>query len=136
MHTSEKLFLYSQNKGVSMSDVHQLSDLPSQSAIDLIATYRTEFDDPTFDYPLLLNRLKQDISKLEFMYQHDNKIWMMRRGKDYLENPKLFDHAPLTYLCAFLGEVFKEEDLNKLQKKLSPETLENALTRLYKFKLH
>ena len=119
-----------------MSDVHQLNDLPSQSAIDLIANYRTEFDNPIFDYPLLLSKLKLDISKLEFMVQQDNKVWMTRRGNDYLENPKLFDHAPLTYLCAFLGEVFKEEDLNELQQKISPEILENALTRLYEFKLH
>ena len=118
-----------------MSDIHQLNDLPSQSAIDLIATYRTEFDNPTFDYPLLLSQLKRDITKLEFMYKRDNKIWMMRRGNDYLENPKLFIHAPLTYLCAFLGEVFKE-DIHELQQKLSPEILENALTRLYQFKLH
>lgn len=119
-----------------MSNAHEINYLPSQSAIDLIAAYRTEFENPTCNYSSLLIQLKQDISKLEFMYQQDNKIWMMRRGKDYLDNPKLFEYAPLNYLCTFLGEVFKEEDLNKLQEVLPPEILESALIRLYEFKLH
>lgn len=119
-----------------MSNIHSVNGLPSQSAIDLIASFRAEFEDPSFDYPLILSKLKQEISSLQFMYQQDNQIWMMRRGKDYLDNPKLFSHAPLTYLCTFLGEVFKEEDLTQLEEKLSPVALENALIRLYEFKLH
>ncbi|MEH6451718.1 MAG: hypothetical protein V7782_01640 [Psychromonas sp.] len=119
-----------------MSNIHSINGLPSQSAIDLIASYRAEFEKTTYDYALLLSKLKQDILKLEFMCQQDNQIWMMRRGRDYLDNPKLFNHAPLTYICVFLGEIFKEEDLNELEEKLTPEILENALIRLYEFKLH
>ena len=119
-----------------MCDIHALNILPSQTAIDSIATYRSEFDKDSFDYTQLLNKLKKAFYELNFMCKHDNADWMRERGHDYLSNPKLFGHAPLTYLCAFLGEIFKTYDLPELLEKVTPQILKCALTRLEEFKLH
>ena len=119
-----------------MSDVHALHTLPSQEAINSIATYRLEFEKESFDYKRLLSKLKKAIYELNFMCKHDNADWLRDRGADYLANPKLFYQAPLTYLCAFLGEIFKKYDLPELQDKLTPKILKCALTRLEEFRLY
>jgi hypothetical protein len=117
-----------------MCNIHAIEIVPSQEAIDSIAIYRKEFDKDTFDYNELLGKLKNVIHELGFMKKHDNATWMQQRGSDYLSNPKLFSNAPLTYLCAFLGELFNTYKIEELQDKLTPQILECALTRLEQFK--
>ena len=119
-----------------MCDIHALHILPSQVAINSIALYRKEFDKEFFDYTLLLKQLKNSISEHCFMGKYDNAEWMRERGADYLINPSLFSHAPLTYLCIFLAEIFKKYELVELVSKLTPQILKSALTRLNEFKLN
>ena len=117
-----------------MCNIHAIEIIPSQIAINSIATYRSEFDNNELNYNDLLIELKSIILQQKFMQDHDTTEWMRKRGVDYLSNPKLFCNAPLTHLCAFLGELFNTYELEELQKKLSPEILECALTRLSRFK--
>jgi hypothetical protein len=117
-----------------MCNIHALEIIPSQETIDSIAIYHIEFENESFDYNELLSKLKHVIHELNFMEKHDNAEWMQQRGSDYLTNPKLFAHVPLTYLCAFLGELFKTYELEELQEKLTPQILKCALTRLDHFK--
>ena len=117
-----------------MCNIHAIEIIPSQAAIDSIAIYRSEFDNDPFDYNALLVKLKNVIQELGFMQKYDNAEWMQKRGSDYLANPKLFCNAPLTYLCAFLGELFNSYELETLQEKLTPQILKCALTRLEQFK--
>ncbi|MCP4321202.1 MAG: hypothetical protein GY951_11835 [Psychromonas sp.] len=116
-----------------MCNIHAVEIIPSQTAIDSIAFYQTEFDNESFDYNELLSKLKNVIHDLGFMKHHDNTEWMQKRGSDYLTNPKLFCNAPLTYICAFLGELFNKNELNELHEKLTPQILKCALTRLKQF---
>ncbi|WP_022941542.1 hypothetical protein [Psychromonas hadalis] len=116
-----------------MCNIHAIEIIPSQAAIDSIAIYRAEFDNESFDYQELLGKLKNVIHELGFMKKHDNAQWMQQRGGDYLTNPKLFCNAPLTHLCAFLGELFNKYELDELQEKLAPHILKCALTRLEQF---
>ena len=116
-----------------MCNIHAIEIIPSQTAIDSIAIYRTEFDNESFDYKELLAKLKNVIHELNFMKTHDNTEWMQQRGSDYLTNPKLFCHAPLTYICAFLGELFNKNETAELHEKLTPQILKCALTRLEQF---
>jgi hypothetical protein len=116
-----------------MQDIHNLNHLPSQYAIDLIADYHDQLKQKNLNYQHLLGRLKKDLFKLGFMPNAENKSWMLTRGNDYLNNPKLFNYAPLTYICIVLGEVFKEDDLADLAEKLPAITLKKALIRLNEF---
>ena len=116
-----------------MCDIHAIEIIPSQAAIDSIAIYRTEFDNKSFNYKKLLKKMKKVIHELKFMKKHDNAKWMRNCGSDYLANPKLFCHAPLTYICAFLGELFNSYELEQLEDKLTPQILKCALTRLDQF---
>jgi hypothetical protein len=117
-----------------MHNIHALEIIPSQAVINSIAAYRTKLDNQSIDYKELLTELKNIIHELGFMEKHDNAQWMQKRGCDSLSNPKLFYNAPLTYICAFLGELFNTYEINDLQKKLTPQILECALTRLGQFK--
>jgi len=119
-----------------MHNIHSLKHLPSQYAIDLIAAYHNEFQQNNINYQQLLGKLKKDLCRLGFMLNADNQIWMLTRGNDYLSNPRLFDNAPLTYICTVLSEVFKENDLTELAEKLPANALKQALVRLNEFKLH
>ena len=98
--------------------------------------YHSEFDKKNIDYMTLLQKIETTMVELNFMRTHDNAQWMQQRGADYLTNPKLFKHAPLTYLCAFLAEIFKQYDVETLPNKLSPHTLKSLLSRLNEFKPH
>lgn len=124
------------SEAYKMQDIHSLNHLPSQYVIDSIANYQSELNKDHLDYKLVLKRFKRDLQRLGFTPESDNQIWMLRRGNDYLANPKLFEHAPLTYLCIFISEVFKEDNLDKLAEKLPATTFKQVLTRLYDFKLH
>lgn len=117
-----------------MCNIHAIEIIPSQMAIDSIAAYRTEFDGEVTDYTALLMKLKTIIHELGFMENQDTAQWMQQRGCDYLSNPKLFCNAPLTCICAFLGELFNNYEIQALQEKLTPKILECALTRLAQFK--
>jgi hypothetical protein len=108
--------------------------IPSQVAINSIALYYKEFDNNERNYNELLELLKVVILQQNFMQKHDTTEWMQTRGIDYLSNPKLFCHAPLTCLCAFLGELFTTYNVKELQEKLPPEILKCALVRLSQFK--
>jgi hypothetical protein len=103
-----------------------------------IKTKRTKGDQSFYgskklNYQHLLGKLKKDLFKLGFMLNTDNKMWMETRGNDYLNNPKLFNYAPLTCICTVLSEVFKEDDLADLAEKLPEITLKKALIRLNEF---
>jgi len=117
-----------------MSNIHQLDNLPKQTTINLIASYRSDFGHKDFSYHQLLEKLQHIIIRHHFMDKEDNAAWMNHRGNDYLSNPKLFAHAPLTYLCAFLSETFKHNHLKQIEKKISPNVFEAILKRLNDFK--
>jgi len=117
-----------------MCNIHALEIIPSQASINSIATYRTEFDNKLFNYNQLLESLRDTVREFEFMESHNTTEWMQKRGIDYFTNPKLFANAPLTCLCAFLGELFNQYELEELQARLPPEILKSALTRLEQFK--
>ena len=119
-----------------MQDIHSFNHFPSQYAIDSIANYQSELKNDYLNYMQLLEKIKKDIHKLGFTPENDNQIWMLRRGNDYLANPKLFKHAPLNYICILLSEVFKEDNLDELAIKLPAPILNQLLTRLNTFKLH
>ena len=118
-----------------MNNVHALNTLPSQGAINSIATYRLEFEKESLDYEKLLTKLNNAMNELKFMCDHDNSNWLHHIGSDYLSNPTLFAQAPLTYLCAFLSEIFKKYELPELQEKLSPVILKSILIRFGEFKI-
>ncbi|MFT6925432.1 MAG: hypothetical protein ACJAZP_001012 [Psychromonas sp.] len=119
-----------------MQNIHSLKHLPSQYAIDLIADYQDQLKQNNLNYQHLLGKLKKDLNRLGFMPNADNQVWMSTRGNDYLTNPRLFNHAPLTCICTVLSEVFKEDDLNELAEQLPKTVLKQALLRLNEFKLH
>lgn len=117
-----------------MCNIYAIEIIPSQVAINSIAHYYTEFDNNERNYNELLEQLRDIIQQQSFMQEHDTTEWMQTRGIDYLANPKLFCNAPLTCLCAFLGELFTTYNVKELQEKLPPEILKCALTRLTQFK--
>jgi hypothetical protein len=117
-----------------MSNLHQLNILPEQRTINLIASYSNDFERDNFDYHQLLEKLHSTMSRSHFMDQQDNAAWMNHRGNDYLANPKLFAHAPLTYLCAFLSEIFKNNQLDDIERNIEPNIFEAILKRLNDFK--
>ncbi|WP_022941291.1 hypothetical protein [Psychromonas hadalis] len=59
-----------------------------------------------FDVKKLLIFLKKTIFKYHFMIAQDNVEWVVKRGVDYFNNSKLFALAPLSYVCAFISEIF------------------------------
>ena len=118
-----------------MSNLHQLDIIPEKSTINLMATYTADFEDDSFNYHQLLRKLKNTMLICHFMDKEDNAAWMRHQGYDYLSNPKLFSHAPLTYLCAFLSEIFKQLNITDIMKKIPPNTFKAALKRLSEFKL-
>jgi len=117
-----------------MNDIHQLNSLPEKTTLDLLTSYGIAFEDKNCDYHQLLKKLQSTIMKGQFMDQQDNAAWMNHRGNDYLANPKLFSHAPLTYLCAFLSELFKKNSVKQIEKNVSPEVFKAVLKRLENFK--
>lgn len=117
-----------------MSNIHQLNTLPEQTTINLIASYSNDFEHKNFDYHQLLEKLHSTILRSHFMDQQDNAAWMNHRGHDYLANPKLFAHAPLTYLCAFLSEIFRHNKLSEIEKNIEANTFRAVLKRLNDFK--
>ncbi|WP_019614272.1 hypothetical protein [Psychromonas ossibalaenae] len=116
--------------------IHTLAILPQQQVIDSVALFSHEFNNRNFDYIRFLTQLKQAVVESQFMADHDNSMWMQRCGCDFFTNPKLFVNAPLTYLCAFLGELFNNYEVKEIQEKVDASVIEQALLRLNAFKLH
>lgn len=117
-----------------MTNIHHLDTLPSQNTINLIASYSQEFDNKRFNYQQLLTKIHATIVCNHFMEQQDNARWMIHQGNDYINNPMLFRNAPLTYICAFLSELFKRGKVKDIEKKISPNIIKAALKRLTDFK--
>lgn len=117
-----------------MTNIHSLSILPKQASINSVASFSDEFSKKDFNYPTLLEKMGVVIAKNNFMKEQDNSNWVSTRGSDYLYNPKLFAYAPLTHVCAFLGEAFKAVDTDRVKKSCPANVLQHALTRLKDFK--
>lgn len=116
-----------------MNNVHNLRILPNQQAINSVAALSREFNSDAFNLSVFLIKLQETIIESEFMSGQDNAIWMSTRGNDFLANPKLFIYAPLTYICAFLGEIFHKFDIKEIQEQIPQPAIEQALARLNDF---
>lgn len=116
-----------------MSNIHELNSLPKQATIHLITAFGAEFEHKDCNYHQLLTKLQKTILTGQFMDQEDNAAWMNHSGIDYLANPKLFAHAPLTYLCAFLSETFKNKTLKQIESNISPNVFKAIIKRLSEF---
>ena len=64
------------------------------------------------------------------MTEQDNWQWALTRGIDYFEKPQLFAQAPLTYVCAFISEIFKNFEIEEIHRRLPKAVLQQALARL------
>lgn len=116
-----------------MTQIHSLKFLPEQSLINSIASYSDEFMAKDFNYFNVVEKLKATILNNNFMTEQDNWNWAKTRGSDYFHNPKLFALAPLTYVCAFLSEVFKNFDVEQINTLCPANVLQQALLRLKSF---
>ncbi len=94
-----------------MNNIHNLTILPKQQAINSVAALSQDFNSYSTDLSALLTKLKETILESKFMFGQNNSAWMSKRGRDFLANPKLFAYAPLTYICAFLGELFNNFEI-------------------------
>ena len=119
-----------------MHNIHKLSNLPSQKTINSIALLGQKFTSQKIEFTNLLVELETLIDESNFMIEHDNSQWMAKRGRDFFNNPKLFVQAPLTYVCAFLSELFKNREADEIESEIPPLVLYQALRRLQDFKLH
>ena len=118
-----------------MDNIHNLKILPEQQAINSVAALSREFHSDSLDLSTSLTKLKETITESRFMFGQNNAEWMLKRGTDFLANPKLFAYAPLTYICAFLGEIFNNSEINKIQEQIPHSVIQHALARLDDFKL-
>lgn len=116
-----------------MADIHTLKSLPSKQAIHSVSSYIETFEEENFDFQQLLVSLKETIYKSNFMIEQDNLQWATTRGIDYFANPKLFAQAPLSYVCVFISEVFKNFEIEEINRRLPTLVLKNALQRLKSF---
>ena len=116
-----------------MNNVHNLRILPNQQAINSVAALSQELNSDAFNLSAFLIKLKETIIKSKFMSGQDNAIWMSTRGHDFMANPKLFACAPLTCICAFLGEIFHKFDTKEIQEQIPYTVIESALVRLNDF---
>lgn len=116
-----------------MQYIHSVKTLPSQQAIQSVSVYSNQFDQKDFDFQTLLISLKETIFRNSFMIESDHYLWASTRGRDYLDNPKLFAQAPLTHVCAFIGEIFKNFDIDEINRRLPSHVLQKALIRLNSF---
>ncbi|MCP4326333.1 MAG: hypothetical protein GY787_31750 [Alteromonadales bacterium] len=116
-----------------MYNIHKLSNLPSQCTINSIAFLGHEFTSQQLEFEQVVNKLKILFNDSKFMLGRDNSIWMNIRGHDFFNNPKLFAQAPLTYVCAFLSELFKSYEPEEIKSRVQPAVLYQALKRLQDF---
>ncbi|MFO6425315.1 hypothetical protein [Motilimonas sp. KMU-193] len=118
-----------------MNDIHKLEILPGSQALASVAAFQNLSSDLN-DYRMQLVDLHQTMIKSGFTISVDAAEWVRERGRDYLHNPKLFENAPLTYVCTLLCELFKSRSIDDISKTISPATLNTMLARLNSFKLH
>jgi hypothetical protein len=118
-----------------MQNIHKISNLPNQKTINSIALLGEKFTSQQLEFPHLLVQLEALIKESKFMRDHDNSLWMTKRGRDFFNNPKLFAQAPLTYVCAFLSELFKSREKEETLAEIPETVLQQALIRLQDFKL-
>lgn len=116
-----------------MPKIHSLHILPEQSLIDSVASYGEEFSKESFNYCTVVNQINNLIKNNDFMTTQDHADWAKTRGKDYLYNPKLFVYAPLTYVCAFISELFKTFTVDKILAVCPEHVLHQALLRMKTF---
>lgn len=119
-----------------MHNIHNIAILPKQQVINSMATFSHEFNVKTFNFSLFLKKLKQAFSDMSFMSGQNNALWMSKRGGDFLTNPKLFAVAPLTYICAFLSELFNHYKIDEIERDIPKNVIQHALLRLNDFKSH
>lgn len=119
-----------------MKTIHSINILPNDETIQAIAELSAEFSAKQFDKKILLEHLQEKVLETKFMSKQDHAIWMVARGADFIANPKLFSVAPLTYTCAFIGELFNNHDIDEINQRVPQEVIELALLRLRSFTIH
>ena len=119
-----------------MKTIHDLTIIPKQQVLNSVAAFDIKFDANSTELTVVLTKIKTTISESKFMQGQNHSVWMSTRGADFIANPKLFACAPLTYVCAFLGELFNNFDVEEIQKIASQEVIQQALVRLNEFQLH
>jgi len=123
-------------KGHGMHNIHKISNLPNQHTINSIALLGHQFTSQKLQFDHLLVKLEALFVDSKFMVGRDNSLWMAKRGRDFFNNPNLFSQAPLTYVCAFLSELFKNTEIDEIELRVEPLVLFQALKRLQDFMLH
>ncbi len=116
-----------------MPHIHTIKFLPSAQAIQSVSGYYEQFEQQDSDFKALIIALKATAIKSRFIIEQDNAHWATMHGVDYFNNPKLFAQAPLTYVCAFISEMFKHYDVEEIYKRLPVAVLQQALLRLKSF---
>lgn len=113
-----------------MPHIHTIKFLPSAQAIQSVSGYSDKFKQKDMDFKALLTSLKKTVIKSRFISQQDNAHWATVHGVDYFNNPKLFAQAPLAYVCAFISEIFKNNEVEAISQHLPVSVLQLALQRL------
>ena len=119
-----------------MNDIHKLEILPGAQALASVAAYQNTLSSDLAHYRVQLAELHQTMKSTGFNVPVDAAEWVRERGRDYLHNPKLFENAPLTYVCTLLSELFKNKSIDDISRTIAPATLNTLLARLNSFKLH
>lgn len=117
-----------------MTNIHCLTMLPEQSVINNVAKVNQDFTKKDVNYVELLKKLKRVVISNRFLLEQDNSVWARTRGCDYLYNPKLFAYAPLTHVCAFISELCKHHEPERIKRRCPEPVLRHALSRLNHFK--
>lgn len=116
-----------------MGKLYDISLLPNQQAINLVAILSHELEEERVNFNYLLPKLKLAISDSGFMKNQDHKSWFYTHGLDYSSNPKLFDSAPLNVTCAYLSEIFKHYKIEQITEGILKKSIVHALLRLSLF---
>lgn len=119
-----------------MNDIHKLEILPGAKALASVAAYQNTLSSDLTHYRIQLAELHNTMKHTGFSVPVDAAKWVREHGRDYLHNPKLFENAPLTYVCTLLSELFKTQSLDTISRTIAPSTLNTLLARLHSFKLH
>ena len=118
----------------NMSNIYNLSVLPDQYKINLIADFYDDFTEDCVDIEMLLANLKANMISSGLLSAENHQRWFFTRGMDYFYNPKLFAYAPLNCVCIFLSELFKLFNIDEISKNVPEMVIKCALSRLTDFK--
>ncbi|WP_028866277.1 hypothetical protein [Psychromonas aquimarina] len=116
-----------------MQDIHQLAILPNQDSINCVAEISNDFNANDAEIGALLAKLQHVVVDSGFMSGQDNHEWMASRGCNFIANPKLFDSAPLTYTCVFIGELFNNMEPEEILLRVPAPVIKHALLRMHDF---